>query len=48
MVAVYVALQPFVGAVAAWALLEAQIDARTAWAGAVIVVGVLIASRPRH
>lgn len=47
-VAVYVALQPFVGAVAAWALLEAQIDARTAWAGAVIVVGVLIASRPRH
>lgn len=47
-VAVYVSLQPFVGAVAAWALLGVQIDARTAVAGAVIVVGVLIASRPRH
>lgn len=46
-VAVYVALQPFVGALAAWVLLGTQIDARTAIAGAVIVTGVLVASQTR-
>ncbi len=45
-VAVFIALQPFVGALAAWALLGSEITPRTVVSGLVLIVGVLIASRP--
>ncbi|MFO0729097.1 MAG: DMT family transporter [Myxococcota bacterium] len=47
-VAVYVALQPFIGAISAHFVLGAEISARTAAAGVIIVAGVLIASATRR
>lgn len=45
-VAVFIALQPFIGALAAWVLLDSEITARTVVSGLVLIAGVLVASRP--
>lgn len=46
LVAVFIALQPFIGALAAWTLLGAEITLRTVLSGLLLVAGVLVASRP--
>jgi len=44
-VAVFVALQPFVGAIAAWLLLGDTVSVRTAISGGILIAGVFVASR---
>jgi drug/metabolite transporter (DMT)-like permease len=44
LVALFIALQPLIGAVAAWALLDAEVTTRTVVSGVVLTSGVLFAS----
>lgn len=45
-VAVFIALQPFIGALSSRLLLGSEITLRTVVSGAVLIAGVLVASRP--
>lgn len=45
-VAVFIAIQPFIGALTSWAWLGSEITLRTVISGLVLMAGVLVATRP--